>query len=53
MVNMDRRVSENLLLAYITLILKKEKLENAGDFGPIILFNVLLKIISKVDMNRM
>lgn len=48
-----KRIPEELLSAFITLILKKESPENAEDFRLITLLNVSLKIIYKVIVNRM
>ncbi|XP_019162015.1 PREDICTED: uncharacterized protein LOC109158583 [Ipomoea nil] len=41
-----------MLEAYMTLIPKKDNPENAGDFRPITLLNVIFKIVSKVLVNR-
>lgn len=47
------RVPRSILEAFITLILKKDNPENAGDIRLITLLNVVYKIISKVFVNKM
>lgn len=47
------KVPPVILEAFMTLIPKKDCPENARDFRPIILLNVIFKIISKVIVNRM
>ncbi|XP_019186423.1 PREDICTED: uncharacterized protein LOC109181124 [Ipomoea nil] len=46
-------VPTGMLEAYMTLIPKKDCPENAGDFRPITLLNVIFKIVSKVLVNRL
>ncbi|XP_019157963.1 PREDICTED: uncharacterized protein LOC109154684 [Ipomoea nil] len=46
-------IPSGMLEAYMTLIPKKENPENAGDFRPITLLNVIFKIVSKVLVNRL
>ncbi|XP_019184835.1 PREDICTED: uncharacterized protein LOC109179810 [Ipomoea nil] len=46
-------VPTGMLEAYMTLIPNKNCPENAGDFKPITLLNVIFKIVSKVLVNRL